>query len=453
MKKNLATYLAMFALLFIGASCVHGDEEEVVQSPYALITTFSLNNITSSYHDFTSTGEDTVVVKTIATAAYPFTIDQTTGAIYNCDSLPFGTDVSKLVVNLGVMGVASIYVDSTDSYERFLSTDSIDFTKPRKLYIYSADAQYCKEYTVTVNVHTVNPDLWQWNEYVAPNEVSATCAVELNGDLCLFGTDNAGAQVVVTTPVAGEPEWTSIPVNGLPAAPACVQRFGGLLYAVVAGDLYVSADAVNWTVSCQGKGFVSIVGVSDEANEMWAATATELLCSVDGASFEVAGVLPESFPLYGLSLVSYPLSHNKNIIRNMLVGYDNQAMTGAPVVWSKLSNEQNWVRYNNAGNIYGCPSLKNLSVLRYDNFLYAFGNAGSAAGEDVGAFDTFFISKDNGIVWKPSGSFYLRFPETLKSNEAPFVSLVDSNNFIWIITAGENATVWKGIINRLGFKK
>ncbi|MBO5866414.1 MAG: hypothetical protein J6Q73_10250, partial [Bacteroidaceae bacterium] len=218
------------------------------------------------------------------------------------------------------------------------------------------------------------------------------------------------------------------------------------------GDLYVSADAVNWSISCQGKGFVAIVAVSDEANEMWLATATELLCSDDGSSFEVAGVLPESFPFYGLSLASYPLSHNKNIIRNMLVGYDNQTMSGAPVVWSKLSNEQKWVRYNNAGNIYGCPALKNLSVLHYDDFLYAFGNGGSAAGEDVEAFDTFFVSKDNGIVWKPAGSFYLRFPEALKGNETPFVSVVDSNNFIWIITTDDNATVWKGIINRLGFK-
>ena len=71
MKKNFATYLAMFALLFLGVSCVHNDDEEVVQSPCALITAFSLNNITSSYHDFTSTGDDTVVVKTIATTAMP----------------------------------------------------------------------------------------------------------------------------------------------------------------------------------------------------------------------------------------------------------------------------------------------------------------------------------------------------------------------------------------------
>lgn len=453
MKKNFATYLAMFTLLFLSASCVSSDDDEVVLSPYALVTSFGVNNIKSSYHSFTATGEDTIVVRTIATAGYPFSIDQSTGEIYNNDSLPFGTDVSKVVIKMSVKGVASIYVDSTETYEAFSFSDSIDFTTPRKFRIYAADAQYYKDYTVSVNVHTLNPDLLQWNKYPAVEGITPQRVVEFNGNICLFGIDGAGVQVVAMSPLAGEPVWEQQPVAGLPAASLeNIQQFCGKLYAVAGGDLYSSADALNWSLASAGGDYLSIVSASDFENRMWVATATGLLSSCDGTAFDSISPLPASFPLYGLSLASYPLSHNSKIIRNMLVGYRNAEMTGAPVVWSKLSSEENWVMYNNGNNPYPCPALKNLSVLHYDNFLYAFGNAGTVEGEEVAPFGALYISKDNGIVWKDSGSFYLRMPVELKGADVSFASAADSNDYIWLVTGGEQAAVWKGIINRLGFK-
>lgn len=453
MKKNFATYLAMFTLLFLGGSCVSSEEDEIVLSPYALVTSFSVNNIKSSYHSFTATGEDTIVVRTIATAAYPFSIDQSAGEIYNNDSLPFGTDVSKVVINMSVKGVASIYVDSTETYEAFSFSDSIDFTTPRKFRIYAADAQYYKDYTISVNVHTLDPDLLQWNKYPAVEGITPQRAVEFNGNICLFGIGNAGVQSVAMSPLAGEPVWQQQPVDGLPAASLeNIQPFCGKLYAVAGGNLYSSADALTWSLASASGDFVSIIAASELENRLWVATATTLLSSSDGVAFDSVSALPASFPLYGLSLASYPLSHNSKIIRNMLVGYGDAGMTGAPVVWSKLSNEENWVMYNNGNNPYPCPALKGLSVLRYDNFLYGFGNAGIVEGEEVAPFGALYISKDNGIVWKESGSFYLCLPAELKGNDVSFASAVDSNNYIWLVTDGEQAAVWKGIINRLGFK-
>lgn len=453
MKKNFATYLAMFTLLFLGVSCVSSEDDEVVLSPYALVTSFSVNNIKSSYHSFTATGEDTIVVRTITTAGYPFSIDQSTGEIYNNDSLPFGTDVSKIVIKMSVKGVASIYVDSTETYEAFSFSDSIDFTTPRKFRIYAADAQYYKDYTISVNVHAFNPDLLQWNKYPAVEGITPLRVVEFNGNICLFGRNGAGEQSVAMSPLAGEPVWEQHTVAGLPLASLeNIQPFCGKLYAVAGGDLYSSADALNWSLASAGGDFVSIVAASELENRMWVATATGLLSSSDGVAFDSISALPASFPLYGLSLASYPLSHNSKIIRSMLVGYSNAEMTGSPVVWSKLSNEENWVMYNNGNNPYPCPALKNLLVLHYDNFLYAFGNAGTVEGEEVAPFGALYISKDNGIVWKEPGSFYLRMPVELKGIDASFASVADSNNYIWLVTGGEQAAVWKGIINRLGFK-
>jgi hypothetical protein len=184
---------------------------------------------------------------------------------------------------------------------------------------------------------------------------------------------------------------------------------------------------------------------------MWVATANELLVTADGISYESAGALPAGSPVYGVSISSYAMNHNKGITRYILVGYATEAMDGDAVVWSRLSTESKWVEYNNVGNPYSCPSLKGLAVLRYDNFLYAFGGAGVIDGVDVKPFANFYISKDNGIVWKENTSFYQGLPKELSGSTTQFATTVDTQNYIWI-ACGDSAVVWKGIINRLGFK-
>ena len=92
-------------------------------------------------------------------------------------------------------------------------------------------------------------------------------------------------------------------------------------------------------------------------------------------------------------------------------------------------------------------------MLRYDDFLYAFGGAGVAHGEAAVAFSSFYISRDNGITWKTPGGFYQRTPADLQGYDAPFAATVDSNNVMWIVCAGEKPVVWKGVVNRLGFKE
>ncbi len=455
MKKYLATYFALFSVLFMGVSCVSSEDEDLELSPYALLRSFNLGNVKSYYPSFTSTGEDTVIVKTISASSFPFTINQLTGEVYNADSLPFGTDASKLVSTAAATGVISVYVDSTGTYEHFSSTDSLDYTSPRKFRIYAADAQYYKDYTVRVNVHKVDPDLMVWNSLPSPEGLMPQRAIEFAGNMNVFGTAADGSLLVASSPLGGELSWSKSVLNGLPgkAALATVQQFQGCLYVVSDGDLYKSFNAVDWELSAQDYGLVAIVAVSDSEGRMWAAGNGVLYSSADGSRFERAGDLPSGFPLYGVSLASYPLSHNKNIVRNMLIGYATPEMNGVATVWSKLSTEDKWVEYDNEGNPFPCPSLKGLAVLHYNGYLYALGGSGVVAGDTVPAFSDFYVSKDNGIVWKGISSFHQALPAELKGSDSPFAVTVDSDNYMWIIGGGNDATVWKGIINHLGFKK
>ena len=190
MKKNLAIYLALFSLLFVGNSCMPGDDDNLSYSPYAMLESFKLGNVRSSYPAFTDDGRDTIVEKTVDFSTVKFSINQATGEVYNVDSLPYATDVSKLVVNIGVNGSASIYVDSIAAYDYFLTTDSLDFSRPRKIRVMSYDTKYRRDYVVSVNVHKVEPELMEWNKNASPEELAPLRVVEFGNRMCLFGDKN-----------------------------------------------------------------------------------------------------------------------------------------------------------------------------------------------------------------------------------------------------------------------
>ena len=460
MKNRLAIYFSVLVMFLVASSCSN-DEVVNTTSPYAYIKSFSIGSIRSSYPAFTAEGKDTTVFKTISFSSYPFTINQSAGEIYNDDSLLFATKVSKVVVNMNVEGVASIYNDATGTYDYFAAEDSIDFTSPRKFRITSTDGSYSKDYTISVNVHQVEPELMVWKEVTDAVSFNPQKAIESGGMVYVFGT-LADNPVFAISPVGSKAScWDYPEVKELPKNVdlTTVHLFNGKWYALASGDLYASDNAVDWSPVPQGNNpvpqgnnYVAIIGASDDGY-MWLASDENIYRTPDGVTVEPVCALPNGFPLYNVSTLSYALSHNKNIIRYMLVGYTDKECANAPKVWSKLSTENDWVVYDNADNPYPCPALDGLAVVRYDNSLYAFGGKGIVGDNEVEAFNSFYISKDNGIVWKTPEGFYQRMPEVLKGKNLSFVTFVDSENHIWIITDDDNVGTLKGKINRLGFKK
>ena len=97
--------LNMIACLFIAActitSCLD-DENITYETNYnASITSFSIkDSIITYYPSVTEAGKDTMLSKAVVGSKYPFVIDQNKGLIYNADSLPVGTDISKVVVSI-----------------------------------------------------------------------------------------------------------------------------------------------------------------------------------------------------------------------------------------------------------------------------------------------------------------------------------------------------------------
>lgn len=447
MRKLLAIYLAICSTAFLCVSCFDDEEESVVTYPFAALTSFSIGSFNVYTNSVTSEGKDTVLSKKIPGSFYPFIIDQKSLEVYNPDSLPMGADVTKLTTGVMCDGIAYFYTDSTDTYELASSSDSIDFSTPRKLLVASTNGTTLQAYTVKVNVHTVNPEDMYWQECDATPVATPSRAFVFGDRILLFGRDADGVAVLSVYDASnGWSATNEIIVAGLDLDN--IQQFIGALYTTDGNALYSSQDGTDWTAVATNIPVAKLFAAT--ADKLWAVTTNDSIAySIDGINFQEVQPVDESFPLENISATQYPLITNPNILRTVVAGYPVSA-NSRPQVWSLLSTEERWAHYEPLGDgTFDCPALKPLAVVRYDNSLYAFGGKGMVAGEVVSSFETIYSSPDNGLTWKALTN--VKLPKALKDCEAPFVSLSDSNNYLWIIVGGDKPAVWRGRINRLSF--
>ena len=150
-----------------------------------------------------------------------------------------------------------------------------------------------------------------------------------------------------------------------------------------------------------------------------------------------------------------PLSYNKTLVRTILMGNNEGTAPSdtTSLLFSRVSNEQSWARYAQ-NNPLTCPNLENISMIHYDDKLYAFGGKATTGEGEVAPFERFYCSIDNGLTWDPV-SRSVTFPEDgsfrafYESSHGNYSCTVDSEHFIWIIW--ENGALSRGRINRLGF--
>lgn len=182
-------------------SCLNSDVEEVTYSSETSITSFSLGTLHVKRVGKDSKGEDSTYTDTISMANYPFTINQAMRTIENKDSLPVGTDISRVITNITADSNYILYGKITSKGAEakdtlWTSTDSINFSfAPSegltfKVLAYSGVVG--KAYHVKVNVHTQEPDSLQWNkELMGSAFTSGTLtkqkAVYINNCIYVFG--------------------------------------------------------------------------------------------------------------------------------------------------------------------------------------------------------------------------------------------------------------------------
>lgn len=204
MIKNIAkTTIALVALSgVVGCNSNSDDDESVVYVPYsAEVTAFSLSTRASAVANMDS--------------VY-FSIDQLNLRIYNADSLPVGSDVTRMVPKITVNSAQTVELkvkraglpDTTYNYLTN-NTDSIDFSNPVTLHVVSYDGLSTADYTISVNVHKTAPDTLVWTRTESGSIPSAFTVVSRAGTAhtadafhCLTYYDGAYCMASAADPAA-----------------------------------------------------------------------------------------------------------------------------------------------------------------------------------------------------------------------------------------------------------
>lgn len=479
--RNIAIAFALgtATVTFVGCNS-DPDEIENISASAAAVRSFSL-----SENDKVLDNLDSVF----------FSIDLVKGAIFNADSLPEGTNVTKLVPVITWLDGASIAElkvsraqkgDTTYNYLKN-STDSIDFTNPVVLRMVSADGMVERNYTIKVNVHKVKSDSLAWNED-ARTALPSCLAVPVaqrtvrSGEVFYCLTRDASRWSVASHDgeLAGlngdvaAPRWTEYSVS-LPA--------GADINSFTATDdaLYVLADGgMLWRSTDGARSWTS---TGRKYHALYGGYGTELIGSVHDASgwksvaypSGASSVIPADMPVDGASVpVSYtfPMSDKPQM---MIVGGRRADNTLTGHTWGY--DGSSWACVSRRAIPVG---LSGIAVARYylsgaKPMLIAMGGRDADGKPTAGVY----ISDDYGFNWRkapvamqlpaavgvfadaqayvsvskftsaiPVPSSAMRISRPAESWECPYIYLFGGDG----ADGRLRDAVWRGVINNMTFR-
>lgn len=498
MKMRIANYIMAAAVLCTAVGCNSDDDKDLtstIQANSVAVTAFNIKANKKVLENL-----DSVF----------FSIDLEKAEIYNADSLPKGTDVSRLQVVIKTPTVRSCMLtfrksgSENDTTVNYLAsqTDSIDFSQgPARLEIVSEDGNLTRTYTVKVNVHNSEPDSMYWNQAYKRtlptnlSDVAAQRTIEHNGKiLCL--TANAAGKYCMAKAAHPLDSWQCAEVQ-LPVG-AQVRELTSW------GDKLALLDqsGVIWTSADEGATWEA---EGHTAHHIYGDYNGQLLCSTHAADgWKILTLpegttcaLPEGMPVSGTSqLLVYSTKWAPDPL-GLMVGGIKADGTATGSVWAFDGTK--CAKINIGSDL---PDFYGMTVVPYRTFynnniwqvteesaLLAFGGV-QAEGAIVNRM--VYISTDRGIHWKPANRlmqlpayippFYdadglvatseasvprewqaqpaTKLPpwlavETPSRVSAPITSWDYPAVYIFggLNSRGETYdTVWRGVINRLTFR-
>lgn len=256
MRKLIPIYAFLTALaMFVTISCNPSEEEEAedleqdfIASANTMITGFSLEE-----NDSVLSGLDSVY----------FAINLDERRIYNPDSLPKGTDITRLLANISYESTATATIeitgattmrDTTFTYDIDSTTDSIDFTGNVYLTIRAANGVSTREYRIDINVHRMEPDSLYWNEMARtalPSRTSTVLAQKTvqSGSMlfCLMEEGDGFTMASTDNPETNAWEKTKLELSFTPDLASLAANDNRLFVLDENGRLHYSENGSDWT--------------------------------------------------------------------------------------------------------------------------------------------------------------------------------------------------------------
>lgn len=431
-----------------------------------------------------------------------FTIDQDRGLIYNADSLPKGTNVSALCVDVtcptSVASKEFIIKGGTvkgDTVIKYTSTtkDSIDFTGDVTLRITSYDGLHVRDYGVKVNVHQQEPDTLVWNTSrrrdlpgVSGTLVASKTARQGDDFLCLVQDNSSYILSKSQDPLAGTWDQTVLSLPFVPIIRSFAASDDAIYLLDSNGTLMKSDDnGATWT-DC-GVAWRTIIG--GYGNKVLGLKQDGASFMHDeypqGSGFEPSPVSPD-FPVDGMSQLVMARNEWTTSQQAMIAGgiLASGSFTGA--VWGYDGNR--WGQLNQSSTSQVLPALAYATLVPYYSFWVASGTysitkhitwmviGGRLSSGSLNT--TTYISRDQGLHWN-TGISGLQLPSYMPAffgAQAFAYSRKQSANAPRRYSAGQTTaitswdcpylylfggyasngnalnSVWEGVITRLTYK-
>ena len=432
--KQILFFQVLVSFIIIAVSCnskTNDDESEIAVTP-ALV---AVKNFYIKKNDSVMAKMDSVF----------FSIDLNSGVIFNADSLPKGTNVTRLIPSItfaNTMTKADITFlkdnlqDTTVNYLKN-PEDSIDFTHPVLLEVTAADGTSEFKYQIKVNVHQQDPDTLVWDKlsiselparYTHPvaqkttfsDPVTYSLIEEYNGEITLATSQNLNK---------GEWQKERISLGFQPKIESFTVTPDNFWLLDDQGNLYNSKDGIEWNVEAES--WITIIGAFGnsilgirEVNQNY------LYTQYPSTEVNIEQSVDKDFPLAGFSSLG--------VVKNEWADTDFALLMGGTTSEGELSSDvwafdgENWAIINQNY----LPKLNNPLLARYVVYRdtpYLFTKRALDVWLLFGGSDSdnkinreVYLSYDNGVHWSLAPEM-LQLPESL-----PVLNMAD------IVVAGYN---------------
>ena len=487
MKIKFLPFIAgLLVMTGVFTSCLDSDVEEITYSPESSITAFSVGTLYRTFLGKDSQGNDSLFVDSLDLSAYPFAINQLTREIENKDSLPVGTHIDRVLVNVTSDTGMVLYTKRTSSSDvgqdtLLTTTDSLDFTLgPIEMKVMAYTGTLGAPYRVKVNVHRQVPDSLEWSQPFERSFVSGPLsrqkAVYADGRVFVFGQTAAGSPVVEsisfgyqyagTVAIQAEPtRWTGreLPEGTDPYSAVLLQDrilflANGTLYAMNPADgTYAPAGYAE-----APGGLSQLVAAASAASDnylyAWNRDGHFLAYSTAAGQWTDEG--ETDFPTTAddrIVSAVLPVAYNSQFVNLVTLSRHPVATDSAAVVATRLTSDASWRVLKAPVDSLSCPNMADPTLLYYDKALYAFGGEAVNNTYTYAPFTKLFRSVDNGLVWEPveTGATFPKDREAFTRHyqeelAGGYSCVADNQSFIWIVWT--DGTLTRGRINRLGFQ-
>ena len=453
MKRKFLAFILLASAGLSLSSCLGSDDDTNIEYTHdTAITAFSLGTLTRYYMGKTAAQKDTTFSASVTGTNYKFVIDQTNRLIYNADSLPMGTKTSAVLATITAKQSSPLIwqdINKEDSLYYYSSSDSVDFSKPRKLRVYNNDFTAYATYQITVNVHKEDADSFKWRSLAPQNAELAKLndlkALSLGDHIYLFGKTLDAAKIYRSANTNGA-SWEIVSPNVEFDKNLCrsVAVLDGYIYAIDNGKVLKSADGASWETVSSNTALLQLIGSSSRC--LYAYSVSGIMVSKDGGSTWTEETLDADasyLPKKDWSLTTMSIRSTKDAENLLLLGTKENSQDTIATVWTRTvdyytgaeDGKWNYVEYENR-QPNKMPALDEIQVVVGDSGLVALGSNGK-----------WYLSKKGGLSWTVDTTVVV---PTEFDGAKRFAFVKDNNNFYWVVNDGR---VWKGRFNREGWRK